>query len=526
MSKKLGKSEYPANHKPEDFSAFGPPATKDGQFTGTLICDCGCFNQAGVDSNKYYHASVVQSKKDSKYYAYFEWGRVGAKIVDFQFIECSSKEEAQREYEAKLHEKNTKRGEWINHATLGKILQAKAGKDCYLVRPQATRATGLPDARTIKFNEGVAKPVAPKTSTKKISIDSYTQKLMRDLNVATVSYTRGAMTDDSMPTVEAINEARNILTAAMTRLKSIGDNVDDQVKDVELVNLTRFMYGRIPKKKERNAEASTWILSKNNIVLWQQDLDAFESALSTGTDEVEIENDPFSGMPIEMEWLDPKSKVGEFVYNWAPKATRKRHQYGNMKILNIWTINRLEEGKRFENGQKIIQKGMKNIYEKPLHQPIGRIDVSKEFESLYQNTNTALLFHGSRSVNCSGLLREGFRFPKELVGVSIAGAMFSGGAGGIYTADDWMKSAGYTSLQSSYWSNGGGAIKGRGAFMFACDVALGVPHVAPHSYPYVSYPNGSHSIMGKAGVSGVQNNEYIILKKDQYKFRYLIEFAT
>ena len=74
----------------------------------------------------------------------------------------------------------------------------------------------------------------------------------------------------------------------------------------------------------------------------------------------------------------------------------------------------------------------------------------------YRDSNTGLLFHGTRSVNCVGLLRESFRQPKELVGVTITGAMF--GQGVAYTADDWKKSAGYTSLRGSYWSSGGGYV--------------------------------------------------------------------
>jgi predicted DNA-binding WGR domain protein len=171
MAHKLDKSSYPTNHTPNDFQCFSPPAVKDGEFTGTLICDCGCFTQDGKDSNKYYHGSVVQSKIDQKWYAYFEWGRVGAKNPQFMMIECNSKSEAELEYAAQLHEKNDKRGQWSIHTTLGRILQAKPGKDCYLVRPQATRSTGLPDARTIKFNESskiVSTPVVKTKIGKKI----------------------------------------------------------------------------------------------------------------------------------------------------------------------------------------------------------------------------------------------------------------------------------------------------------------------------------------------------------------------
>lgn len=46
MSKKIEKSTYPDGHGPDDFTCFGPPAIKDGEFKGTMICDLGCFFQS------------------------------------------------------------------------------------------------------------------------------------------------------------------------------------------------------------------------------------------------------------------------------------------------------------------------------------------------------------------------------------------------------------------------------------------------------------------------------------------------
>ena len=90
MGTKLGKDTFPEHAGPNDFQCFGPPATKDGEFEKTKICDMGCFKQDGSDSNKYYHAAVVQHKQSKNWYAYFEWGRTGAKNPSFQFVQCSS----------------------------------------------------------------------------------------------------------------------------------------------------------------------------------------------------------------------------------------------------------------------------------------------------------------------------------------------------------------------------------------------------------------------------------------------------
>lgn len=533
MGKKLGRSEYPAGHGPSDFKCFGPPATKDGEFQGTKICDMGCFMQEAVDSNKYYHGAIVQSTKTQGWYTYFEYGRVGATNPQFQFIECSSPADAEAEYVKQLKSKNTARGTWENHPTLGQRLVpriASNGKpdDLYLVRPQATRSTGLPDAKTITCQEGLdtskvqKKDANGKKTKPKIDVDQQTLSLMRDLNVATVKFTKASMADSALPTQSAINKARDLLQEALKRVAAVGDDIKDQVNDKELKLHTRDIYSLIPKVKERGAAPESWILSKDNISLWQQDLDAFESALYI-TDLGDYESDnPLGDLPLRMEYLSPNTEVGQFLYQWMPAATRNVHyNIGTMKIKNAWKVDRHGDDDKLQKAQERIAADNWTTKERPLHQPSNRIDLSREAAKLYVRSGTHYFFHGTRSVNVSGILRESLRLPRQLVGVVITGAMFGGG---LYWADDWKKSAGYTSLRNSYWSSGGGAISGRGAFMFVADVAIGNPYVAPRAHGYTAPPKGFHSVFGKANVSGVQNNEYITYERDSHRLRYLVEF--
>jgi hypothetical protein len=528
MAKKLGKNSYPEKAAPEDFQCFGPPATRDGEFEGVKICDMGCFTQDGKDSNKYYHAAVVQHRKSKKWYAYFEWGRTGGSSPSFQFVACADEAEACQEFAAQLHSKNDERGQWVTVAGV-RTLQARKGKDCYLVRPMATRSTGLPDARSIKMNEGGKKKTASKGKAKSAPLaksitDDETMSLMRDLAIATVAYTRGSMADASLPTQASIDEARQILSEAQKRLLKVGDDVKDQVKDKDLLQLTSLMYGRIPKKKALKAAAHTWILNKDNILAWQADLDAFESALYGADIEEDREADPLAAMRLTMEWLPLDSKLGKFISAWWPSATANRHHgIGKMKVKNLWRIERHDDAGKIATPQDEVLKGKAKIKERALFQPDERPDLSADEAKRFDGSNTALLFHGTRSVNVSGILRESLRLPKQLVGVVITGAMFGPG---LYFADDWKKSAGYTSLEDSYWSGGAGAVKGRAAFMFAVDVVLGNPFVAPGAHGYTAPPKGHHSVFGKADHSDVANNEFIVYKAEQHQLRYLVEFAT
>lgn len=548
MAAKLPLKTYPAGHGPDDFQCFGPAATEDDAFEGTKIADMACFAQrdeaeakaAGkaVDSNKYYHGAVVQSRLDQSWYFYVEYGRVGTK-ASFQFTPASSSAEAEKLYVKQMKSKNIGRGRWENHSVLGNRLVPKsASKDLYIVSPQATRATGLPDAKTITSDEGLDKSkVKKKTTTAKgkkkpkVDVDSQTIALMRDLNVATVKYTKASMAGAALPTQSGIDRGRLILTEALKCVKRVGSDVGDQVNDRELIQLTRDMYGLIPKKKDRGAAPETWILSQDNISMWQQDLDAFESALYVADlGDVEVDN-PLGDLPLKMTWLSPQSERGEFIHNWMPNASRNVHYgIGAMKVKNVWQVDRNGDDKKLTTHQESVV-GRWRTDEKPLHQPAKRIDLSRDEQKLFVRSGTHMFFHGTRSVNVSGILRESLRLPKQLVGVAITGAMFGPG---MYWADDWRKSAGYTSLRGSYWSGGSGSVARRGAFMFVADVCIGKPFVAPGPRGYTSPPKGYHSVFGKgrfaqAGSSqnsGVQNNEFITYERESHRLRYLVEFDT
>lgn len=535
--RKLDQRTYPSGMGANDFKCYGPPATEDTKFAGTSMADMGCFMQPDattgktVDSNKYYHAAVVSDKAGTRWWMYVEYGRVGASNPSFQFTECSSKEEAQSVYEKQCAEKNTKRGQWVSVA--GKQMFRpieKKGKpeDLYVIRNLAKRDVGLPDARTITSpDHQPAKSAKVGAAKKSLRCDPKTTQLMRDLLGGAVSYARTNLVGGAIPAQKAIDDARDLLQLARKRVGVVGGKVQDQVADKDLKEITYALYGYIPKIKPLGATESTWILSQDNILLWEQDLGAFETALQSDTNDVEVEgDDPMDGFPLDMEYIDPKSDLGAYLMKWWPAATRNRHGgVGGMKIKNLWKINRYGDDVDFRSHQDRILKEMGGPYtgqERPLHQDRERPDLSVDDRKLWWDTNTALVFHGTRTVNVPGILRTNLRLPKDLVGVVITGAMFGPGN---YYADDWKKSDGYTSRYGSYWSSGTGAVKGRAAFMFACEMSMGVPHVAPRSHGYRGYPTGTHCIFGKAGHSGVANNEWITFDRKPI-LRYLAEYEA
>lgn len=529
MGKKLTKDVYPQGHTEKDFKCFGPVATKDGEFTGCKLADMGCFKQDKVDSNKFYHLCVCQSLITSTWYTYFSWGRVG-KAITFQMIECTSEKDAQNEFEKQAHAKNDKRGKWENVAGI-KTLVPKPGKDVYLVQANDSRNWGLPDAKNIAT---ASKPLKVKQAAKKSvksSIQPEVLSLLNDINVATIEYTRTQIKGEYLPSQQAIDEARDILNAAMTRIMFVGHSTQDQVNDSQLKLLTNTLYSRIPKVKSLRAKPEEWILNQRNIDDWKLELDAFASALGAA-EVVKCNNeDVYGGMPITLEWIGSSKKpitaMAEWLTNWMPKATRNKHSYINeVNLLNIWEINRKGASETFSKEQNSILNQRIPLSERPLFQESSRPDLNEEQRKNYSLSNTALLFHGTRSVNVRGILDTSLKLPNQLVGVTTNAALLGQG---IYMADDFKKSVGYTSHPKAVYVRGSGAIKNRKWFMFLGDVCLGRSFIAKSPYGYTKAPDGHHSVFGKAGVTKcsfgtLKNNEFVVYKASQNNLRYLVEF--
>lgn len=501
---KLNKSEFPTGHTPNDFKIEKPKvAEKDGNFANTNIADLGCFDSNCRSTNKYYHACICKSTVNSKYYTYFEWGRTNETTnPQFQFQEFDYEPQAISAYVKQLESKNTKRGIWVDSA-IGKTLQAKAGKDCYLVRNQKTRSVGLPCARQVEQK-------VDKIHTKE-SLDSQTLSLLNDLLVGTTSYAHSVLASSNIPSVSAIEEARLICDEATKITNSLREIEWESSK--ELQQLTKILYSRIPKMVHKGENV---VLTPTLINQWISDLDAFESV----SDNKQSSNFSLQSLNLrKLKFVPVGEAKGDWIYQWFPTATRNRHSYLNksFKVKNLWFVEREGDVDKLTNYQKGIGKAKKEWAGEVLHQP-NRRDVFDQ--QLYEDTNTKFLIHGTRSVNVKGLLEKSFLLPKELSRVQITGSLFGAFA---YFADDYKKSIGYTSYQGSYWSQGSGGIAGRGAFMFLCDVALGNMRLVKYGDTKGADGKSYHSVYAKADYSGVQNNEFIVPFTDGIRIRYLVE---
>jgi hypothetical protein len=486
---------------------------------------------------------VAKSSKTGVWYVYVEYGRTesGSKANQFQFFECLSESSACSEFRKRCEEKNTKRGVWETVGSKSRLVpKAKKGgvtQDLYVVRVLVSRNVGLPAARSICNENAVPDAVIAASNVKKPGreIDEPTRTLFRDLLQGAVKYTRSNLVGNTLPALGAIEDARELLQDALGRLKHVGSNVEDQVADEELRKLTYSLYGMVPRTKRRGAPEKDWILSQDNIKRWQDDLDAFETALKSMTisSDSSVE-DVMRDIPAEVAHIPLNSELGRFLVDWWQKCTRNKHGHGQLKIHNLWSIKRTQDDAEFQNTMELTTAEMPENWkgERPMFYDLqrSRPDLTSSQRKEYLQSNVFLGFHGTRSVNVPGIIRESIRLPNQLVGVAITGAMFGPGS---YFADDWGKSANYCSTQAgrSLYAGSSGHVSGRKSFMFACDVVLGNPHVAKAPGGFTQPPKGYHSVFGKAGHTGtfasskLLNNEWIIYNRGRQCLRYLAELA-
>lgn len=548
MPTKLGKKELPPGYGPDDFKYKGRPAVDQDDFGPEVgIADGACVNQFGdANNSKYYHGGVVQSG-DGKWWCYFEWGRIeGGKTWEggtpkrtatFQFWKCGSEAEARADFEKQMRSKNIKRLEKKGKIWVSKTKSGGKSADGYIVQRLATRERGLPDAYTIKDDTGVAKKATKKkakkkTKRKKIDAQPQVVALAKALVGGTAEYARSASKSTGIvPTMEAISEVRDdLIPQALKILQKTGDDEKKQLRSKPLQELSKYVATIVPRPIPRGGDPSAILLSKNNIFLIQQDLDAFEAALKNEDFEIEDQQDdtidPNKILGRVVTWIDPKSDQGKWVANTYLSMTNNRHGdlSGKFKVLNMFAVEDKAKRKAFvERAAAIAKARAREKHNRAGLQPSRRIDVS-DISDIYAEANICVGIHGTRAVNVQPILSSNLRLPAQLKGVHITGSAFGQG---IYFATDIKKSHGYV---GSGRYGGGGGIARRGFFMFMCDLTLGKCHMAQDTmWTTTQCPRGTDSIFaatGRRNRMSLANDEHVIFDPNQQFIRYIIEART
>jgi hypothetical protein len=357
--------------------------------------------------------------------------------------------------------------------------------------------------------------------------------LARCLVGGTKDYARAASAATGVtPTMAAIEEVRNdLIPAALQILLRTGPDVNAQLKDRDLIDLSKLVATIVPRPIPQSGDPMAVLLTSNNILGIQQDLDAFEGALRGEDFTVKATpttptTDPDSLLNAQVRYVDQASDEGRWLVKTYLAMTNNRHGYLSRPptILNVFAIERPDRDAQFlasvrkvaamRKGRFTLQAGL---------QPKTRTDLGT-MADLYREANVIFTQHGTRSVNIAPIMQSHFRMPKSLKGVPIAGANFGHGN---YQATDYRKAVGYTSNTGSAWSGGSGGVQGRGAFMFLCDSIMGDAYRAPSTGSWMTPPDGKDSVFGVGGDRGhgLQNDEHVFFDASYVRIRYLVEFT-
>jgi len=313
----------------------------------------------------------------------------------------------------------------------------------------------------------------------------------------------------------------------MTRIKKVGDKIEAQVRDADLVAISKMVAALVPRPIPRTGQSDEEaILSGGNILTLQQDLDAFEASLKNedfNVDQTPASSvDPTSLLNANLHYIDLNSPEGLWLAQAFSSMSNDRHSYVNkpLRFKHIFAVERPDRDAKFTAAVKKVAALRKGKFSLKANLQPKRTDLTG-FADDYAQANVVLTIHGTRPVNIAPIMSTNFRLPRSLPGAQITGANFGHG---VYFATDWKKSYGYTGR--GYWGHSGGDIKRRGCFMFLVDMLMGDAYRAPSTGSWNSPPNGCDSVFGVGGDRGhaLQNDEHVIFNPDYQRIRYVVEF--
>ncbi len=572
MAQKLARKQIPVGFQPSEFRYKGRPAKDQGDFADDVgIADMASVNQfEDRNSSKYYHAGVLEAR--GTWFVYTEWGRISGgrswsgdspkSGMDFMFTKCGSEAEARGLFAKQCRSKNLGRltQKQVGDKTIWVAKTDKSGKskDAYIVQSLATRERGLPDAYAIKDDSGVAAKPAAKPSTAKPKrrakpANNYQPQvvaLAKDLVGGTRDYARAAsQATGIIPTMDSIAQVRDeFLPLALERIAAISTAnpqrkredqgawerrlLDLQLDDDKLIDLSKLVAALVPRviplRGSARQRAAATILSSDNILQIQNDLDTFAVALESEDFSVEAEAevdelDPDKLLNAKLTWIDPSTTKGRWIANTYASMSNNRHGYirGKLNIKNIFEVERSDRDQKFVAAVKAVadKRAGYKLGERARLQPTRRTDLS-DISDFAAAANVFLGIHGTRAVNIHPILASNLRLPRSLPGAQITGAAFGHG---IYFATDWRKSYGYTGHGNSYWASGGN-IRGRGFFMFLADVIMGDAYMARSCGSWSQPPSGKDSVAAfDKYVESLANDEHIIFNPNYQRIRYVIE---
>jgi predicted DNA-binding WGR domain protein len=444
-------------------------------------------------SAKMYHLEVQVSKDGKLYQLYSEYGPTGKVAArDWRYF-AEDREAAEAEFNS-IKKSKLKKG-YVEIDVAQRTLGSEEAK-------KQVKAVVLKNAEVSE--DVVKKPILHSETARLIST------LMGATNnwvIQTLKCPLGQLTNDQ------VNRGRQCLVAAKQILSTSHDKK-------ELLALTNQFYGLIPHNLGAGARgqmAHLLLDSVEKIDQKEYDLDTLLDAKVIGaTLTSDSTYDQYKSLDTEFIFMDHSDTRFGWLNKLIQDTRAHNHNHlGKIILLNAWDVQRNGERNTFlSRAQQIAGQCGRQVIPDQMSIVTKRTDVYDP--KLFEAANIIPLFHGTRSQNITGIIKQGMLIRPS--GVVICGAMYGHS---LYFGKS-SKSINYTNIKSSYWAGG----NDDRAFLFVVDCALGNQKIAtgPGNYSRENIkPN--HSVWARGGSSGVINDEFMLYDTNQHNIRYLLEFT-
>ena len=288
-----------------------------------------------------------------------------------------------------------------------------------------------------------------------------------------------------------------------------------------IVQLTNDFYSLIPHNLGSGARGQMSHLlldTKDKINAKEYDLDTLLDAKSIGVSLNGSVFDQYKSLDASLDYVDKSTSVFGWINELVHKTKASNHRYlGNVKVLHVWKLNRNNEKFVFDKTATRIAKECGKQVVPPQMGYLVKERPDDYDKDLFSKANVIPLFHGTRTQNITGIIKNGFLIRPS--GVVITGAMYGNS---LYKSSASTKSINYTNINSSYWAKGNDSK----AYLFISDCVLGNQLIAKGPYQYTKQNiKPHHSVWAKGGQSGVLNDEFMLYDTDQHNIRYILEFT-
>lgn len=304
-------------------------------------------------------------------------------------------------------------------------------------------------------------------------------------NITFNSTTGVFQTPCGVVTLDAINDARNILN-------KIYDLVKDRDFGHDFIRYTEQYCMIIPQKVHGRLVCTKIFRDLKDVQKQNDVLDSLKDSIETIEQMKNSENDTNSSEEPKLFNCEIKKVTDKNVIDKIKKLYQKTHQSihacRNLKVKTVY---------------EITIDSMKTAYE----------NTKTEWEKLGKELNEQELWHGTKKQNIISIMKNGMIIPPANAS-HCTGRMFGSG---LYFSDQSTKSLNYA---YGWWSG----TRDNNCYMFLSKVLMGKSYIPKGWSGCNSIPKGYDSIFAKAGVSGVQNNEMIVMP-NQVCPEYLIEFC-